>query len=90
MLKPLNEIKVNKPGLPDFPIKINSDEEYYRIIKILDSKGYGWSMDGGDPYPFSKYNVIINSNLFSGYPIFFKEKEGRTINWYNRENDTII
>jgi hypothetical protein len=41
--KQINEIKVNAPGLPDFPIKINSDEEWHRISKVLEQRGYKWA-----------------------------------------------
>jgi len=60
---PLNEIKVNKPGL-NFPIKIETPEQAQKIGKILNNNNYLWD-DGEvidlDSYPFMKdhFNPFI-------------------------------
>jgi hypothetical protein len=83
LIKPLNEIKVNEPGLPSFPIKINSEKEYYRIIKLLDNKGFDWKI-AGEYIPLPQYDVPVDSYIFDGYPIYFNKIGEKSIEWWSQ------
>jgi len=69
LTKTINEIKINKPlSLTEFPIKINSMEEWKKVKPLLSKKGYEFF--GGDKYLFH-----------SGFPSYIFQKNPYQLNF---------
>lgn len=71
--KGVDEIKINNPLEPKFPIKINNKEEYIRIANILDKQGYFNAFRSSLlKTPPLHYPVYLNPDPISKDLIFFR------------------
>ena len=79
-LKDLLEIKVHKPGLPDFPMKLNK-QQYDRIVPSLDKQGYYWYGNKLKPSEWNPWTVLDIEDLNTEDRILMFNKEGGQLSW---------